>query len=56
MFDAFVGGALTLIVLFIMFCGVVIVIEYVPAIGFALLIGFGLVVVATLMSFADKRR
>jgi hypothetical protein len=51
MIDAFIGGVMTLIVLFFLFAGVVLLIEAVPVIGALLLIPFLLLVVAAISSF-----
>jgi len=44
MIDGFISGVMTLVVLFLMFCGAVLLVEAVPIIGW---IGMGLVALVT---------
>ena len=55
MIDSFIGGVMTLIVLFFLFAGVVLLIESVPIIGALLLIPFVLLVITTVASFTNRK-
>lgn len=55
MFDAFVGGAMTLIVLFLMFCGAVLLVDAFPIIGWIGIIIVALVGVSAVIGFTGRR-
>jgi Flp pilus assembly protein TadB len=56
MIDSFIGGVMTLAVLFFMFVGVVMVSQWFPPIGILLFIIFVTLVITTVASFASKER
>ena len=54
MFDAFVGGAMTLIVLFLMLCGAVLLVEAVPLVGIIGIILVALVTISAIFGFVNR--
>lgn len=55
MIDSFIGGVLTLAVLFFLMACVVLAIEAVPLIGAGLLVLFVVLVITTLISFTNRK-
>jgi len=55
MIDSFISGVLTLVVLFLMFCGAVLLVEAVPVIGWIGMAMLALVTVSAVFGFVNRK-